>query len=453
MCGIAGIVGVYYDLGYTLAEANMAKGRDGYGSVCNGVIHKTPGEAVDLSNTDDGFIHSAHWARRTRALINCRAEPTTERIRQPTPDDQQPYVSGRWTVVHNGTIANDKDLLKKYDLTPPTRIDSWVIAGILNSLDKRGIGPADAFEQVIGELKGSWAILATYDSAVERIYFATNYRPLYIGTTGEAAYMTSVGIGGRDILVDPYTYGWFDRYGNITSRETRPHVVTPKTLVVLSGGLDSTVVAATLVAEGHNIELLHFDYGCRATGPEGVAVRAIAEHLGVPLRIISTDIFRTIGNSRLLDPNASIATGEAGAEQAIEWVPARNTIMASIAIGIAEAHGFDHIALGINLEEAGGGYTDNVQNLYDGLNGLMHWIIGVDKRLSFISPLGSMMKHEIVAQGLKVNAPMHLSWSCYNAIPTNNEYRHCGNCGPCHMRKIAFEINGSTDPVFECAEA
>jgi 7-cyano-7-deazaguanine synthase len=63
--------------------------------------------------------------------------------------------------------------------------------------------------------------------------------------------------------------------------------------------------------------------------------------------------------------------------------------------------------------------------------------------MSIATPLGNLMKHEIVTFGKRYGTPFHLTWSCYEQGD-----KHCGNCGPCHMRKIAFEINGLKDPVF-----
>lgn len=446
MCGIAAAVGDVWHVADTLCRLNLERGRDGFGITewygmqrnVNGHTARMPGLPYPgLRFNDFGRVHSL--------MLNCRAEPTTELVPEPTDADQQPYVVGDWTVVHNGTIANDKELLKQFDLESPTRIDSWVIAGMLDVFTRQEVDPATAFANVIFRLEGSFAILARGPDGVMR--YATNYRPLFRGEIrdnhGEGCgdYMSSVRVHETDVLVTPYTYGTVSPFLSLELRKPA-RVHDAKTLVVLSGGLDSTVVASKLIHDGHEVEFLHFAYGCRAEGPERTAVEAIARHFNRPLRVIDTDIFRLIGHSRLLD-GSRIDNGEAGAEQAIEWVPARNTIMASIAIGIAEANGFDHIALGINLEESGGGYTDNVLDLYEGLNNLMQWIIGVDKRLSFIWPVGSLMKHEIVQLGLSVDAPFHLTWSCYN-----KGNKHCGECGPCTMRQRAFMRYGKIDPVF-----
>lgn len=443
MCGIVGFLNASDAEARRAKLFNVQRGRDGFGYWIDGVEFKVPGETGLKYETVGGGV----------GLIACRAEPTTEQVPTPTDADQQPYSLGDWVVVHNGTIANDHELLFEYDLTSPTRIDSWVIVGMLNApafSSATYAAPLYAFADVVRKLVGSYAIIAHHVPS-GKMFYATNYRPLYHKQNHEldGGMLSSVNIDNEFALVAPYTYGLMTDDGVLLGWPLlAPKDGPQRSLVVLSGGLDSTTVAAKLINDGHDVELLHFTYGCRAQENELGAVSMIADHFRKPLHVIDmTDLFKAIGHSRLTvtKPNDVIDNGEAGAEQAIEWVPARNTIMASVAIGIAEGHGFDNIALGINLEESGGGYTDNVLDLYDGLNGLMQWVVGVNKRVRFISPVGNLMKHEIVKEGITEGAPYHLTWSCYNPGDI-----HCGNCGPCVMRRRAFNRNGLEDPVFRC---
>jgi 7-cyano-7-deazaguanine synthase len=466
MCGILGIITnttLPYYMKKRLTSANVSRGRDSFGCMLKNEdnehrFYRTPGFKGELGDENMPGGNSLAGMSKGMYMANFRAEPSTERVNDPTEDDTQPYVCGDWAIVHNGTIANDKEIYKLVggsdELVPPTRIDSWSIALLLHYLTYRNAfeaiprSPYEIFQEAIKKLVGSWAIIA-YHKGADEFYIANNYRPLYYSKTKETVILSSVKVDDM-LLVPPYSTGRIGLFGILFDSDgSRPKIKAKgRALVVLSGGLDSTVVAAQLVKEGHEVEALHFRYGCRAEAAEFQSVGKIAEALNIKLRIIDiTDLFKSIGHSRLLDPGATIADGVAGAEQAIEWVPARNTILSSIAIGIAEGNGFDYIALGINLEEAGGGYTDNVLDLYDGFNNLMQWIVGVGKQVEFIAPVGHLMKHEIVKMGLLANAPFQHTWSCYNAGTV-----HCGNCGPCFMRKTAFEMNGATDPVFEAVE-
>ncbi len=440
MCGIGGVVG---SAGTTfirdLLAANAARGRDGFG------IYVAPHDMVKGPGASMPVGYSA--VSSSVMIFNHRAEPTPERVFAPTADDQQPYKVGSWHIVHNGTIANDKELREECAGEPPTAIDSWVIAGLLDDKTSTFEWSAQAaFHYMLQKIVGSFAIIAVYTNKNNetQTFYAVNYRPLQYYTEAGFTAIASVIQGGHGTPVPPYTWGLVKATGLVAMGSLYPERkegTRAKALVVCSGGLDSTVAAAVVQADGLDVTLLHFDYGCRATGKERFAVDNIAGVMGVKVKHFSTDLFQKIGYSRLLDGSV-INNGEAGAEQAIEWVPSRNTIMAAIACGIAEAEGFDIIVLGINLEEAGGGYTDNVVELYDGLNGLMHWIVGVGKKIAFVSPLGNLMKHEIVKLGLDVRAPMDMTWSCYN-----NGELHCGNCGPCTMRRTAFAINERHDPV------
>lgn len=455
MCGILGHLSKTPVNMHSYLVKTAEKGRDSWGAWLQNAslsgVSSFPGEDYANSSVRIGAV--------TSLLFNARAVPTTEYDAGQKHSDIQPYEEGGWVVVHNGTISNNEELIKSFKLQPQTRVDSWVIAGLLDELSSQG-GPRnyddelEVFINMVSYLEGSYAIIAkspSFNEQEKRLFFATDYRPLYItyGTDGITVSSTKLE-DELSVLVKPYSVGYFTSQEVFYLDEPEVQKTKPKTLVVHSGGLDSTVVAAMLKDRGHDITLLHFDYGCRATKNEITAVQEISAVMQVPHEIVKLDVFKeVIKHSRLLDENADIASGIAGAETAHEWVPARNLILTSIVLGIAEARGFDHIALGINLEESGGGYTDNVIDLYEGLNGLMQWVVGRGRKLSILTPVGNMMKHDIVRNGLLVKAPMDKSWSCYNASETQ---KHCGDCGPCFMRRKAFQMNGAKDPVFNCEE-
>ena len=424
MCGIVASISNYsLDLLPAL-KANSTRGRDSWGFWSTGYSYRVLSAFT---------AHKAPYLRvpiGRSALANLRAEPTTEWVKEKQIADIQPYEVGDWVIVHNGTVANDKELCATYNLHPPTKIDSWIIAGMLDKLN--------SFPATINKLIGSYAICAVNKKRPDQIHFAMNYRPLYLH---QHAVLTSVQLDADDCLLPPYSIGMLTAGG----LHIEPLFSTPtkdRALVVCSGGLDSTVAAAALKHQGMEVELLHYDYGCRATGPEAKATRAIADHMGVPLHIVSTPIFTDIIKGSPLTGTGTIAAGEQGAEYAHEWVPARNLIMVSIATGIAESRGFNVLALGANLEEAGA-YPDNEPQFLKQFGQLLPFAVRDGTQLRIETPVGTLMKHEIVKLGMQVDAPMHLTWSCYNTGD-----KHCGHCGPCHMRRIAFEINGKKDPVF-----
>ncbi|QPB12066.1 L-glutamine-D-fructose-6-phosphate aminotransferase [Providencia phage PSTCR4] len=445
----------------TLVNTSLNRGRDGIGASGLSICGQTGSfRTVELENTSVIKDICHNLLPYTSILIgNTRAEPTTEYVKEKQYFDQQPYKQGKWTIVHNGTIANDKEIadeIKKHSDTPllQTSIDSARIADLLNYLTadyKEPLTMTDAseiFNVAVKKLKGSFAILAFYDDLPEYLFTACNYKPLYITEHMGGCSFSSEPIETKSIAMDTYGTNVFTNVGgkcrqidHVNLKNQLFATTDSKALVVCSGGLDSTVVASKLVAEGYNVTLMHFQYGCKAETKELQCVQAIAENLGVNVVIKNIPFYDT-EDSVLLNDSA-IAVSEAGAEFAHEWVPARNLLMLSIATAYAEAKGYNFIALGNNLEESGA-YPDNEPEFIRRFNHMLPFAVGDGVQLKVIMPVGNLMKHEIVALGLKVNAPMQLTWSCYE----QGEH-HCGKCGPCFMRKTAFEINGKVDPVME----
>jgi len=110
-------------------------------------------------------------------------------------------------------------------------------------------------------------------------------------------------------------------------------------------------------------------------------------------------------------------------------------------IDYAEKNNFDVIMLGNNLEEENS-YSDNCQEFIRKFGELIPNSVNLNKKIEIAEPVGNLMKHEIVKLGLEINAPLHLSWSCYEG----KEVR-CGTCGPCNLRKKAFAMNDRLDLV------
>lgn len=414
------------------------RGRDG-----RGYVMLADGKVSSYSSTKRSEVSRPPRVplnANTASMIgNLRAEPTTEFVAEKRPSDQQPYSLRGWHIVHNGTIANDHDL-RTHELD--TIIDSAAIAELLAGQP----ATLDAFIGTIKKLKGSFAILAIHDDDPERMFVAANYRPIWIGRHEHALFFASSRQAFPSYvtptMLPPYSAAVFGSRGLVAITSLRPRLSAPvRALVVCSGGLDS-VVAATFAKKilGYQIELIHFLYGSRAQGPEVEHVKQVAEALDCKLTLFPLNIYSK-EDSPLLDPDSKVAGGEAGAEFAHEWVPARNLVLLSVAAAYAEAHGFQKLVLGNNLEEAGA-YPDNEPEFVARFNDLLPFAVGDGKQLQVIMPVGNMMKHEIVALGHELEAPMHLTWSCYKAGE-----KHCGTCGPCYMRRRAFEINNLPEVI------
>lgn len=388
-------------------------------------------------------------------ISNNRAEPTTEYVRTKSTEDTQPYIAGDWYVVHNGTIANDKELKQDYCIFTPTSIDSAVIPELLNTLlGEENFDAESVAEVLVQEVVGSYSLAIMHRKHPGKVILACNYKPLYVGYhviekywifSSQKEYITGRQLQrklGNPISVEALpAYSCVMISNDLEPKDLKVLSLYPprerkKALVVCSGGLDSTVVAASAVKDGWDVTLLHFKYSCRAEDNEIKAIKDIAEFLKCEYMFVTTDMFKNvIKGSPLTGTSDGIADGVAGAEFAHEWVPARNLIMLSIATGIAESHGFDVLMLGNNLEESGA-YPDNEMEFINRLNAVMPYAVAANKRVEIMMPVGNLMKHEIVKLGVEVNAPMHLTWSCYNAGA-----EECGDCGPCFLKKTSYEMN------------
>lgn len=435
---------------------SKARGRDGFGWAMN---HRSKGRIYFSSTVIPGNcnLHERDFPDFTSKLpddgafvCNLRAEPTTEYVIRKLASDQQPYRLEPWTVVHNGTIANDAELRTGKLLTS---IDSAAIPETLYGItDDLYGGPAGAFStfvQAVQLLVGSYAILASHEEYPDSMLVAANYRPVWYAETDIGVFFASSADYFPDnmvpVMLEPYSAAKFryERTGlEIHTRTLRPAITDrrPRALVVASGGMDSTVAATDCIHKGMDVELIHFTYGCRAQEHELEAINAIAEKLNVPLTLYPMDIYNP-GDSRLFDQDSDIAGGEAGAEYAHEWVPARNLVMLSLTTAMAEAKGFDYIVLGNNLEEAGA-YPDNEPEFIRKFNQLLPFAVGDGKRVEVLMPVGDLMKHEVVRLGVELGAPLNLTWSCYKKGGL-----HCGKCGPCFMRRTAFDINNIDEVI------
>ncbi len=379
-------------------------------------------------------------------IANNRAEPTTEFVRHKTDADAQPFGNGVVFISHNGTIANDHDLRQQFDIQVETCIDSAVCPEVIYQL-----GVRDGLDA----LKGSFALAIVDKRHPQKLWLARNYKPLFLQARPELGAIffasqadhlsASNGLLSQlrqpaVVSMPPYTLLELDgQTGHIKEEAIVPRIRNKKALIICSGGLDSTTSAKWAQLEGYEITLLHFRYGCRAETREMDAIRNIAEALGCEYRFESLDWLKQLGGSSLTDTSKEITRNEAGAEFAHEWVPARNLIMTSLAAGLCDRYGYDTLILGLNLEE-GGAFPDNTVEFYRTLDHVLD--IGTTSRPRLLSPLANMVKHEIVSLAVEIEAPIHLSWSCYHG-----RHYHCGQCGPCYMRRTAFKIINQPDLI------
>lgn len=218
----------------------------------------------------------------------------------------------------------------------------------------------------------------------------------------------------------------------------------PRAVVSLSGGMDSAVCAALAVRE-FEAYALHFSYGQRTEERELASARAVAEALGLRdflhLRI---DLFRRIGGSALTDAKIDVPKAQEnepiGQSIPITYVPFRNAHFLSAAVSWAEVLGAETIFIGA-VEQDSSGYPDCRPVYYEAFQQLIR--TGTrDGSIEISTPLIHLRKKEIVALGLELQAPFHLTWSCYSGVD-----KACGECESCALRLRAFREAGADDPI------
>lgn len=216
-------------------------------------------------------------------------------------------------------------------------------------------------------------------------------------------------------------------------------------VVSLSGGMDSTVTAAIAKAEGFGLALLHADYGQRTEVRERRAFTEVADHFAVPaVRRLIVDFsgLRVIGGSALTDPSIALPEGDlARSGVPSSYVPFRNAHLLSAATSWAEVIGAEAIFVGF-VEEDSSGYPDCREAFLKSFEQTANLGTKPETRLAFHAPLLHLRKSEIVKRGLELNAPLHLSWSCYQG-----EDQACGRCDSCLLRLRGFKEAGVADPI------
>jgi len=216
-------------------------------------------------------------------------------------------------------------------------------------------------------------------------------------------------------------------------------------VVSLSGGLDSCVATAVARAAGHDLALLHADYGQLTEGRERQAFTAIADHYDVPAArrlVIPFANLRAIGGSALVDPGIPLPEGDLTRTGVpVSYVPFRNAHLLATAVSWAEVLGATAIYVGF-VEEDSSGYPDCRESFLKAFETAANLGTKPETRLTLEAPLIHLDKAAIVTLGLSLSAPLHLTWSCYQASEAA-----CGHCDSCLLRLRGFHEAGQTDPI------
>jgi 7-cyano-7-deazaguanine synthase len=218
----------------------------------------------------------------------------------------------------------------------------------------------------------------------------------------------------------------------------------PKAVILLSGGLDSATIVAMAKAQGFACYTMSFDYGQRHRA-ELQAAERVARQLGVvEHKVIGLDL-NGIGGSALTDPD--IAVPETPGEGIpVTYVPARNTVFLSLALGWAEVLGARHLFIGVNAVDYSG-YPDCRPEFVEAFERLANLATkaGVEgDTFKIEAPLQFLSKAQIVQAGSQLGVDYALTVSCYQA---DDQGQACGRCDSCRLRAEGFKAAGISDPT------
>lgn len=216
-----------------------------------------------------------------------------------------------------------------------------------------------------------------------------------------------------------------------------------KAVVLLSGGMDSAVVAAIAREQGYAVHALSILYGQRHAAELAAARRVAGALCLVEHKVLTLDL-RAIGGSALTDDIA--VPEEPGEGIPVTYVPARNTVFLALALGYAEVIGADNLFVGVNAVDYSG-YPDCRPAFVEAFERLANVATraGVEgHRLRVHAPLMQLGKDEIVREGLRLGVDFALTVSCYQA---DEEGRACRRCDACRLRAQGFAAAGVADPT------
>jgi 7-cyano-7-deazaguanine synthase len=217
-----------------------------------------------------------------------------------------------------------------------------------------------------------------------------------------------------------------------------------KSVVLLSGGLDSAVTLYVAKKRGYFCECIIFDYGQRHRR-EIESAKALAQRAGCALRVIKVNL--PWKGSSLFDRNIKVPRNLRAEEirHSIPptYVPARNTIFLSFALSYAEASSASAIFIGAHAHDYSG-YPDCRAQFLAAYKKVMATGTVLGRKINLIAPLLNKGKSEIIKLGAKLKVPFSLTWSCYHGGG-----RPCGECDSCRFRAKGFKEAGIEDPLIK----
>jgi 7-cyano-7-deazaguanine synthase len=207
--------------------------------------------------------------------------------------------------------------------------------------------------------------------------------------------------------------------------------------------MDSCVTAAIAGGDADETAFLHISYGQRTEERERKAFNDIADHYDVEQRLdVSIEYLVKIGGSSLTDASIDVTEADLDSEEIpTSYVPFRNANMLSIAVSWAEVIGANAIYIGAVADDSSG-YPDCRPEFYEAFQKTLDTGTKTDTHIEIRTPIIHLSKAEIVHKGIELDAPLHLTWSCYRGSELA-----CGTCDSCALRLRGFDAAGLTDPI------
>ena len=213
-----------------------------------------------------------------------------------------------------------------------------------------------------------------------------------------------------------------------------------KTVLSLSGGLDSAVLLYHLQNQGDEVLALNFSYGSRHNVRERRAAAELCRATGTSLIEADLPFIGQLYQSSLLNQEQELPRGEYSEDSLKKTVvPGRNTILMSIAIGLAESHNASRVAIANHANDHGT-YPDTRPEWVAAMS-LVAWH-GTYQRVQLYAPFTHLQKSEICLRGKDLGVPFAKTWTCYDG-----RSRQCGTCSACRLRQEAFRTAGIEDPT------
>ncbi len=217
-----------------------------------------------------------------------------------------------------------------------------------------------------------------------------------------------------------------------------------KSIVLLSGGMDSLVCAGIAMNESKDVSFVHMNYGQKTSTRERQSFEEIADFYKIPTekrKIIDMTFLKQIGGSSLTDESIKVKNYQGDSKEIPDsYVPFRNSIILSLAVSWAEVIGATRLFIGANFEDSPG-YPDCRPSYYHAFNK----VIQEGTKASNIrieTPVINMKKKDIVLTGQSLGVPWQSSWSCYQSTD-----KACGQCDSCALRLRGFKEAGIIDPI------